>query len=64
MSAWTSASGTADPSGARAVEQRASTTSGPPLTMASSRCRPWNGTSWKVAMNLYSESNGTLATRG
>ena len=43
---------------------RASTTSGPPLTSWTTRSRPPSVARWKVAMNLYSESNGTSARRG
>ena len=53
----------------RARSQRSRTTSGAPLTVT--RCGCWttgpasqSGRSWKVAMNLYSESNGTSARRG
>ena len=49
--------------------QRSMTTSGAPLTVTkcgSCRIPPASesGRSWKVAMNLYSESNGTSARRG
>ena len=44
--------------------QRASTTSGPPLTSSITWSTPSTGNRWKVAMNLYSESNGTSAIRG
>jgi hypothetical protein len=43
---------------------RARTTSGPPLTSWMTRSTPSTGTLWNVAMNLYSESNGTSASRG
>src|SRR5271166_6520236 len=53
----------------RARSQWSRTTSGAPLTVT--RCGCWtigpasqSGRSWKVAMNLYSESNGTSARRG
>ena len=42
----------------------ASTTSGPPFTSCTTRSRPASVTRWKVAMNLYSESKGTSASRG
>ena len=52
-----------------ACAQRWSTTSGAPFT--DMKCDCWTigpasqpGRSWKVAMNLYSESNGTSARRG
>ncbi len=52
-----------------ACEQRSMTTSGAPLTVmkcgsVSSGRSMWAGRSWNVAMNLYSESNGTSAMRG
>ena len=50
--------------GAPWLEQRASTTSGPPLTSSINRSPSSTGIRWKVAMNLYSESNGTSARRG
>ena len=68
ISSRTVAIGTTSPCH-NAVAQRCSTTSGAPFTLM--RCR-WamippvshSGRSWKVAMNLYSESNGTSARRG
>lgn len=48
-----SAIGTWDPlSGPPASVQRASTTSGPPLTSSITRSTPSIGTRWNVAMNL------------
>ena len=51
-------------SGPPASVQRASTTSGPPLTSSTTRDAPSTSILWNVAMNLYSESNGTSASRG
>ena len=45
-------------------DERASSTSGAPLTKQRTTFRPSSSISWKVAMSLYSESNGTSATRG
>ena len=44
--------------------QRASTTSGAPFTSSTVCSAPSTVTVWKVAMNLYSESKGTSASRG
>ena len=43
---------------------RASSTSGAPLTKQRTTFLPSSVISWKVAMSLYSESNGTSASRG
>ena len=45
-------------------DERASSTSGAPLTKQRTTLRPSSSISWNVAMNLYSESNGTSPTRG
>ena len=50
--------------GPPARAQRARTTSGPPFTSSTTRSRPASVARWKVAMNLYSESKGTSASRG
>ena len=59
-----SAAGTVVPSGPRICDERASRTSGAPFTKQRTTLRPSSSSSWNVAMNLYSESNGTSATRG
>ena len=68
ISSRTAVSGTCSPCHS-ARPQRSMTTSGAPFTVTKCGCckippssRP--GRSWKVAMNLYSESNGTSARRG
>ena len=55
---------TVAPSASRTCDERASRTSGAPLTKQRTTFRPSSSISWKVAMSLYSESNGTSATRG
>ena len=56
--------GTFEPSASRICDERASSTSGAPLTKQRTTLRPLSSISWNVAMNLYSESNGTSPTRG
>ena len=53
-----------EPSASRICDERASSTSGAPLTKQRTTLRPPSSISWNVAMSLYSESNGTSATRG
>ena len=57
--------GTCEPlSGPPDIVQRARTTSGAPLTSSTVCSAPSRAIRWNVAMNLYSESNGTSASRG
>ena len=61
--AWSK--GTCEPlRGPPAWLQRAMTTSGAPLTSSMTCSAPSSVTRWNVAMNLYSESNGTSDSRG
>ena len=56
--------GTVEPSTSRICDERASSTSGAPLTKQRTTFLPSSSISWKVAISLYSESNGTSPTRG
>ena len=56
--------GISDPSASLTYEERASRTSGAPLTKQRTTACAASSISWNVAINLYSESKGTSPTRG